>query len=166
MAGNPSTPNPLKKNYTTSKGGKVLTGNRSKVYINGELVGIFDSCTVSGTIATEPVFILGRSSAAEIAVTAADVVNVSCSGFRVVGAGVHTLPAVPLVQDLINLDPFTIVVVDRQTGETLETILNCVPVNHSANYNARATSKVNITYMGTIAYNEDNKDSDPGVNLP
>lgn len=166
MAGNPSSPNPLPKGYTTNQGGKVVTGARAKVYVNNNLVGIFESCTVSGNLGTEPIFLLGRYSADEIAITSSEVVNVSCSGFRVVGAGVHTLPAVPLVQDLLNFDPFTITVVDRQTGETLETILNCVPTSHNANYNAKATSKVNISYQGTISYNEDAADNDPGTSLP
>lgn len=166
MAGNPSSPNPLPKNYTTNQGGKVITGARAKVYINNQLVGIFDSCTVSGNLGTEPIFILGRYAPDEIALTSSEAVTINCSGFRVVGAGIHTLPAVPLVQDLLNFDPFTITVVDRQTGETIETILGCVPTSHNTNYNAKATSKVNISYVGTIAYNEDANDNDPGNSLP
>jgi hypothetical protein len=166
MAGNPSSPNPLQKGYSTGTGSKVVTGARAKVYVNNHLVGIFDSCTVSQSLGTEPIFILGRYSPDEITITSSEAVNVSCSGFRVVGAGVHTLPAVPLVSDLLLFDPFTITVVDRQTGETLETILGCVPGSNNTNYNAKATSKVNITYTGTIAYNEDANDSDPGNALP
>jgi len=166
MAGNPSSPNPLPKNYTTKNGGKVITGARAQVYVNNQLVGIFESCTVSSNLGTEPIFILGRYAADEIAITSSEIVNVNCSGFRVVGAGVHTLPAVPLVQDLLLFDPFTIAVTDRQTGETIETILNCVPTSHNTNYNARATSKVNISYTGTIGYNEDANDNDPGSSLP
>lgn len=166
MAGNPSTPNPLPKGYSASKGGKVVTGARAKVYVNNQLVGIFESCTVSGNIGTEPIHILGRYAPDEIAITSSEAVNVTCAGFRVVGAGVHTLPAVPLVQDLLLFDPFTITVVDRQTGEVLETVLGCVPTTHNTNYNAKATSRVNISYIGTLAYNEDNNDNDPGNSLP
>lgn len=166
MAGNPSSPNPLPKNYTTTKGSKVVTGARAKVYINNNLVGIFESCTVSSSLGTEPIFLLGRYSADEITITSSEVVNVACSGFRVVGAGIHTIPAVPLVSDLLLFDPFTITVVDRQTGETLETILGCVPTNSNTNYSAKATSKVSISYVGTLAFNEDNNDSDSGTALP
>jgi hypothetical protein len=166
MPGNPSSPNPLKKGYTATAGGKVVTGARAEVIVNGNLVGIFDSCTVSGALGTEPIFLLGRYAPDEIAVTSSEAVNVSCSGFRVVGAGIHTLPAFPLVSDLLLFDPFTITVVDRQTDEVLETILGCVPGSHNTNYNAKATSKVNITYTGIIAYNEDANDNDPGASLP
>ena len=154
------------KNYTAKNGGKTVTGARAIVKVNGQTVGIFESCTVAGTIGTEPIHILGRYAPEEIAITSSEAVNVTCAGFRVVGAGVHTLPAVPLVQDLLLFDPFTIQVVDRQTNEVLETILNCVPSSHNTNYNAKATSRVNITYIGTIGYNEDANDNDPGVNFP
>ena len=166
MAGNPSSPNPLPKGYTDTKGGKVVTGARAKVYVNNQLVGIFESCTVSSSLGTEPIFLLGRYAPDEIAITSSEAVNVTCSGFRVVGAGLHTLPAYPLVSDLLLFDPFTITVVDRQTGETLETILGCTPSSQNTNYNAKATSKVNITYIGTLGFNEDANDSDPGNTLP
>jgi hypothetical protein len=38
--------------------GKVLTGNRAKVYVDGKLVGIFDSCNYSSALGTEDIFIL------------------------------------------------------------------------------------------------------------
>jgi hypothetical protein len=165
-AGNPASPNPLKKGYTATTGGKVITGARAIVSVNGNIVGIFESCTVANSLGTEPIFILGRHSPDEIAITSSEAVNVTCSGFRVLGAGVHTLPAVPLVQDLLLFDPFTITVVDRSTQEVLETILGCVPSSNNTNYNAKATSKVNITYIGIISYNEDANDNDPGNSLP
>ncbi len=166
MAGNPSSPNPLPKGYTTTKGGKVVTGARAQVYVNNQLIGIFESCTVSSSLGTEPIFLLGRYSADEISIVSSEVYNVTCSGFRVVGAGLHTLPAYPLVSDLLLFDPFTIIVKDRETGETLETILNCVPTSQNTNYNAKATSKINISYQGTLGFNEDANDSDPGTALP
>lgn len=166
MAGNPSSPNPLPKGYSATKGGKVVTGARAKVYVNNQLVGIFESCTISSSLGTEPIFLLGRYSPDEISITSSEAVNVSCSGFRVVGAGMHTLPAVPLVSDLLQFDPFTIAVVDRSTGETLETVLGCVPSSNNTNYNAKSTSKISITYIGTINYQEDSNDSDPGNTLP
>ena len=145
---------------------KVITGARAKVFVNNKLVGIFESCTVSGGYSTEPIFLLGRYAPDEIVVTASEVVNVSCSGFRIAGEGIHVLPAVPLVKDLLGFNAFTITVVDRQSGDVLETVLNCVPSTHNTSYNSRATSKISINYTGTIAYNEDANDNDPGTSLP
>lgn len=133
---------------------KVVTGSRAKVYIDNVLVGIFESCTVSNTTSVEAIHLLGRYTPDEIAITAKEAVNVSCSGFRVVGQGKHVLPKVPKVQDLLGFQPFTMTIVDRQTGETMETILGVVPTTDNTNYNAKATSRVQINYMGIRASDE------------
>ena len=41
---------------------KVVTGARAKVYIDNQLVGIFESCTISNTTGTEAIHLLGRYS--------------------------------------------------------------------------------------------------------
>ena len=147
--------------------GKVVTGGRAKVYVDNQLVGIFESCTVSEAIGTEPIHILGKFGPDEIAITSQEAVNISCSGFRVVGNGVHVLPKKPKVQDLLNFEPFTITVVDRQTGETMKTVLGCVPNNNNENFNARATSRVNINYIGLLASDESGAQGEAdAVSLP
>lgn len=133
---------------------KVVSGSRAKVYVDNQLIGIFESCTVANTTGTEAIHLLGRYTPDEIVITSREAVNVTCAGFRVVGAGKHTLPKVPKVQDLLLFQPFTITVVDRQTGATMETILGCVPSSDNTNYNAKATSRVNITYIGIRASDE------------
>lgn len=133
---------------------KVVTGARAKVYIDNVLVGIFESCTVSNNTGTEAIHLLGRYTPDEIAITSKEAVNVTCAGFRVVGQGKHVLPKVPKVQDLLGFQPFTMAVVDRQTGETMETILGCVPTTDNTNYNAKATSRINISYIGVRASDE------------
>lgn len=141
---------------------KVVTGARAKVYVDNQLVGIFESCTVSNSTGVEAIHILGRYSPDEIAITSKEAVNVSCSGFRVVGNGKHVLPKVPKIQDLLAFEPFTMTVVDRQTGETMETILGCVPTTDNTNYNAKATSRVNINYMGIRASDESGPQDESG----
>lgn len=139
---------------------KTIVGARSKVFIDNQLVGIFDSCTISSAVTSEPIYILGSHVAQENAITAMEIVNVNCSGWRSVGQGKHILPKVPKVQDLLNFEPFTMTVVDRQTGQTLETITQVTPGTNNTNYNARATSKVNVSYVGIINYNEDGEQSE------
>lgn len=134
--------------------GKVVTGSRAKVYVGTDLVGIFESCSISNSTGTEAIHLLGRYSPDEIAITSKEAVNVSCSGFRVVGSGKHTLPKVPLIQHLLNFQPFTMTIIDRQTNQTIETILGCVPTTDNTNYNAKATSRININYMGIRASDE------------
>lgn len=148
---------------------KTIVGARALVYVNNKLVGIFESCTVANTTSTEAIHLLGRFTPAEIAITAKEAVNVTCSGFRVAGNGKTILPAVPKVQDLLNFEPFTIAIVDRQSSGPnpipLETIIGCVPTSDNTNYNAKATSRVNISYVGIISSDEAGTQSESG-NVP
>lgn len=146
---------------------QTITGARALVYVNNKLVGTFESCTVSNTTSTEAIHLLGRYTPAEIAITAREAVNITCAGFRVAKNGKTLLPAVPKVQDLLNFEPFTITVVDRQSPANapvvLETIIGCVPTTDNTNYNAKATSRVNISYMGIISSDESGTQSESGV---
>jgi len=139
----------------------TLTGNRAKVYVNGNLVGIFDSCTYSTGLTTEDIYILGASAAQEIAITAQETVTLNCSGFRVVGEGVHVLPAMPKLADLINFQAVTIAVVDRKTGAQVLTAIGCVPNTEGGNFNAKTSSKIQISYKG-IRYYDESGDSSEG----
>jgi len=147
--------------------GKVLVGARAKVYVNNNLVGIFESCTYNRSYGTEAIHLLGRYSPDEIAITSAEQVTLQCSGFRVVGNGVHVLPAVPKVQDLLNFEALTITVVDRQTNQTIMTVIGCVPNGDNGGVNAKATSRVSVSYVGTIMSDESGDDGEgDGVSLP
>lgn len=146
---------------------KVMTGARAKVYIDNQLVGIFETCSYNVNIGTEPIHLLGRFSPDEITPTSYEAVTLSCSGFRVIGAGVHTLPKFPKLQDLLNLEAVTIAVVDRQSRAVILTALGCVPNSYNGNHNARATSRVTINYTGLRLSDEsgDQDEVDP-VSLP
>lgn len=139
---------------------KVLSGSRAKIFINNKLVGIFESCNYNRVYGTEAIHILGRYTPAEITYTSVEAVTITCSGFRVVGSGVHILPAVPRIQDLLNFQPFVLTVVDRQTGSTVTTIQGVVPNGDNGNYNAKATSRVTVNYMGILMNSEDSDQSE------
>ena len=148
---------------------KVFTGARAKVYVDDVLVGIFDSCTYAVNIGAEPVHILGRYSPAEIAQTSYEAVTVNCSGFRVIGNGGHILPKVPKLQDLLQLETVTLAMVDRQSTDNVPimNVQNCIPINYSTGANAKATSRIQVTYLGTHASDESGQqDEGSGVNLP
>lgn len=146
---------------------KVLTGARVKMYVNNQLVGIFETVSYNVNIGTEPIHILGRYSPDEITPTSYEAVSLSCGAFRIVGQGPHVLPAVPKLQDLLNFDSVVLSVVDRQTGETILTAIGCVPTGYNGNHNARATSRVSINYTG-LRLSDESGDQDEGdaVNLP
>lgn len=148
---------------------KVFTGARAKVYVDNVLVGIFDSCTYAVNIGAEAIHILGRYSPAEITQTSYEAVTANCSGFRIIGNGGHVLPKVPKLQDLLNLETVTLAMVDRQDQSNTPVMIvqNCIPINYSTGANAKATSRVQITYMGTHASDESGAQDEGGaVNLP
>lgn len=149
---------------------KVFTGARAKVYVDNVLVGIFDSCTYAVNIGAEAIHILGRYSPAEITQTSYEAVTANCSGFRIIGNGGHVLPKVPKLQDLLNLETITLAMVDRQSQANdppAMIVQNCIPINYSTGANAKATSRVQITYLGTHASDESGAQDEGGaVNLP
>lgn len=147
---------------------KVMVGARAKVYVDNQLVGIFETCSYNANVGTEPIHLLGRFSAAEISVTSYEAIALSCGGFRVVGQGPHVLPKMPKVQDLLDLEDVTITVVDRQSGTSILTAVGCVANSFSGNHNARATSRVTINYTGLVLSDESGSQSESSgaVNLP
>src|ERR1019366_3376526 len=140
---------------------KVITGGRTVVSITGPtggpvVIGIFDSCSVSESISSEDIHILGRYSPSEITLTSYNAVNVQCTGFRVYGFGVKALGQFPTLNQLLGLGSITLTVGDREnpTGPALATIINCLPDTNSNSFQSRATSKVNISYKGTMMVDE------------
>lgn len=157
---------------------KVFTGARAKVYVDDILVGIFDSCNYAVNIGAEAVHILGRYSPAEIVQTSYEAVAAQCSGFRLIGNGGHVLPKVPKLQDLLNLETITLAMVDRQAPDGVNninpdnrpvmTVQNCIPISYSTGAAGKATSRIQITYLGTHASDEsgDQDEGPGGVALP
>jgi hypothetical protein len=135
---------------------KTVTGGRAVVLSDGIPVGIFDSVTLNESLTLEDIHTLGKFSAQEIVMTSYESVKINVSGFRVYGSGVKKLGQFPTLADLLNLGTITLAVQDRQNpaGAPLATVVNCVLETNNVNYNARATSKVNLTYRGTILTDE------------
>lgn len=131
---------------------KTMTGSRAKVFIdkgNGPtLVGMYDSISYGENIGTDAVFTLGRFSAHEVVPLSYEPIQVNCSGFRIIGDGVHVLPAFPKLQDLLNLEGVTITETDRQTGEVIATIIGCIPQSWSGGNQAKSLSKISVSYIG------------------
>lgn len=146
---------------------KVFSGARAKVYVDGGqgpmLVGIFDSCSYSVNIGAEPIFTLGQYGPHEIAQTSYEAVTVNCSGFRVIGNGGHLLPKVPKLDDLLQLEGITLTMLDRQAdanSEPILTVLNCIPVSYATGAQAKSTSRIQVTYVGTSASDESGPQSE------
>lgn len=147
---------------------KVMTGARAIVRVDGEVVGVFDSCQYGANIGTEPIHTLGRYSANEISITSYEAIQVSCSGFRVVDQGFHVLPKAPKLQDLITFERVQLEVQDRQSGSNIMIVKNCVPQSWSESQQAKGSTRFNITYLGTVLSDEsgDQEESDDFTSLP
>lgn len=133
---------------------KIHSGQLAKIYIDDELIGLFDSVDYGAEIFLEDAYILGRSSAAEIAETGYSTVSVNLSGFRIIGNGVHVLPKFPKVQDLVGLGSFKLDVVDRNSGEAVATVLGCKWNRYGTGFQARSLSRVQMTCRGLILQDE------------
>lgn len=147
---------------------KTMVGARAKVYVDNVLVGIFDSVDYSVNVGAEPIHLLGRYSPAEITPTSYEAVTLNCSGFRLIGNGGHVLPKMPKLQDLLNLESVTLSVTDRQDSKIpILVAKNCIPVSYSTGYSAKATSRIRISYLGTVAYDESGDQNESNaVDLP
>lgn len=145
-----------------------MVGARAKVRVNGELVGMFDSCQYGANLGTEPIHTLGRYGAQEIAITSYEAIQVACSGFRIIDQGVHVLPAAPTLQELLSFESIQLEVEDRQSGQNIMIVKNCVPSNWGEAQQAKGTTRFNITYIGTVLSNEsgDQDEADQPSILP
>lgn len=145
-----------------------MNGARAIVKVAGAVVGVFDSCQYGGNLGAEPVHTLGRYSASEIAITSYEAIQVSCSGFRIIDQGVHVLPAVPKLQDLLLLESVQIEIEDRQTGSLITKVADCKPTSWGEAQQAKGTTRFNVTYLGTILSDEsgDQTESGGATDLP
>jgi hypothetical protein len=158
----------MANNENEPKPAKTLTGARAVVSINTSVVGLFESCTYGVNIATEPIHLLGKFGPDEIVPTSYEAVTINCTGFRVVGNGVHMLPKMPKLDDLLTLGPVSISIKDRQTQKLIMNAIGCVPTSYSTGVNARATSRIQITYVGLKVTDEsgDQVEADGSTGLP
>ena len=147
---------------------KTITGARAKVRVDGNVVGVFDSCQYGANVGAEPIHILGKYAVAEIAITSYEAVQVSCSGFRIVDQGVHVLPVAPKLQDLLLLERIQIEIEDRQTGKNIAIVKNCVATSWGEAQQAKGTTRFNISYMGEVLSDEsgDQDESAGATSLP
>ena len=158
---------------------KVMSGARAKVGVHDpltgdtQIIGIFSNISYGVTYDVTPAFILGRFTAAEIDYTAVDVVQITASGWRIVGQGRHKQGRLPRVQDLLFHEYLELAVLDRQTevlgGEPrIAHIRNVRPTSGAEGFTARQLSEATLTYVGLLVDDEDtvNEEHPSAANLP
>ncbi len=119
-----------------------------------KLVGIFNSVNYNLTYDAQASFILGRYSAADIDYTAQETINFTASGWRVIGAGAHTAPAVPLLGQLMSYDYISFTVLDRATRQVIASIKKVRPLGYGTGFTARQQSELQMNFMGIFIEDE------------
>jgi hypothetical protein len=143
---------------------KTLTGARARLYINGNLIGVFTSASYEVNYGVSPIYILGRYNAAELVYTDMDTVTVSCTGFRVLDNGPYGTMSIPRLQDLLAHEDFSLYLEDRQGNKHVMTVENVRPLGYSTSTSARGIQDLSARFMGTVVHDESNpNDDDPGA---
>jgi hypothetical protein len=143
-----------------------MTGARAKLGIYNpatgktKTIGIFNNVSYGLTYDTQPAYILGRYSAAEIDYTSQEVVNINASGYRVINHGPHTEAGVPKLQDLLTADYLTLAILDRQLeangGDgTIAKFHSVRPTGYSTTISSRNLEEITITFVGVLVDDED-----------
>lgn len=153
---------------------KVMSGARAKFAIldpatgQATVMGIFNNVSYGLTFDAQPAFILGRFSAAEIDYTAQEPVQITASGWRVVGHGAHAHAKVPNLKDLLKHEYISLTIIDRQTNKKIATIHNVRPTGYSTTISSRQLEEISVTFMGLLVDDEDtvNAEDPSASNLP
>lgn len=154
----------------------IMTGARALIKFNGQLVGMFSSCSWNYSLEVVPAFILGNHTAVALTNTGANAVAIECEGFRqVTDDGEYYGPhrtvgdrrLVPRLQDLLN-DPgtFQITIEDRRTGKTIMKVTDCKSTGYRTALGARGQQTISVSFIGLRLGDESNVNpNDPGAPL-
>jgi len=140
---------------------KVLHGARAQLMIvdpnsgDSKPVGIFNNVSYSLVYDTQPAFILGRFSPAEIGYTAQEPIQITATGWRVVNAGPHRVGKVPRLQDLIRHEYIELALFDRQTNQRVAKVHSVRPTGYSTTVTSRQLEEITVTFTGLLLDDED-----------
>ncbi len=144
---------------------KTMTGARAQLAIDGKIVGIFSSVSTGVSYDANPVYVLGRFAAAEIALTGADVVSLTATGFRVVDSGPYEIASVPKLQDLLNHEDITLALFDRQSGKQIMLVVGVRPIGFDTSTSAKGLSDLTVRFMGLSLSDEAGDQDEPGATI-
>jgi hypothetical protein len=131
-----------------------MHGARAQVIINNKIVGLFTTCSYGMAYDLATVAILGRFGPAELVYVGQEAVNISCSGYRVVGHGPHVDGQMPAVQNLMTAGYVEFVILDRQTGQRIARIHSAKATNWSMNVSAKSPMDFSMSFTGMLASDE------------
>lgn len=158
---------------------KVLHGARAVLWVANTPVGLFNNVSYGVTYDVSPVYILGRASAAELAYVGMEVIEISASGFRILGVGPYAVmdkatgaALVPKLQDILNYQDLTVSLHDRLETDpdkgNIMTVTNVKPRGFSTSVGARGLQEMTVTLVGLLLSDESGSNAEPAssANLP
>lgn len=158
---------------------RVLSGARAKVGVvqgdNIQFIGIYSDVSYTYAIDQQPVYILGRYSAASIDPVALEVVNISATGWRVLKHGpfAKTGGNFTQLQNLISDGYLTFSIYDRQSDEQgnqteIARITQVRPTSATGGFSMRQLANVTYSYVGILMSDESgsNYEAPGAMDLP
>jgi|SRR5579859_1335288 len=146
----------------TMHGARALIQLISPGQTTAKNVGIWMSCSYSVAYDVNPVYILGRFSAAELVTTAIEPVNITCQGWRVVDHGPMVEAGFTNVSDLLNQGDIVLKVYDRQSKKYVANIKGCKPTGTSSGASAKNLMDMSNTYLGLLMDDESTVQEETG----
>jgi len=158
---------------------KVLTGARCRVSVydpasgKSKTIGLFNTVSWGLSYETQPAFILGRYSPADITFTAANEISINCGGYRVIDHGPHVDGAIPKLQDLLNHEYIELTVIDRQSESNgkdgrITKFRQVRPTGYHTSISARGQVEMTCSFVGIRVDDESatNSESPGSTDLP
>lgn len=158
---------------------KVMSGARAKVGIfdpntnSTAYVGIYANVSYGLVYDTQAAWILGRYSAADVDYVGVELVNLTCSGYRVINFGPHTTGKVPRLKDLLHHQYVTFMIADRLLEEQssdgrMAVIRKVRPTGFTTTIANRQLEEMTLSYVGILADDEDgtNDEANSSMDLP
>lgn len=141
---------------------KTMHGARAQLYIDGNLSGVFNQASWGVAYDASPVYILGRYSPAEIALTSQEPVSLTLSGWKIVSANSNDYSGpyseiggkMSNLQDLLNAGDITVQIVDRLTNQIILNVINVRTTGYSTSVSARGLEEITVSMVGLIASDE------------
>ena len=124
----------------------VISGARSRLKINGQIVGFAGDVSGGETIDYEPVDILDLLEVREF-VPVAYKTSLNARVFRVIGKDLKALGIFPVEEDILTSGDLTITVEDKITGNTYAQFEQCKCAGHTFDVSARGIVSENIDFV-------------------
>jgi len=124
----------------------VFSGARSRLKIDGTVVGFAGGVSGSESIDYEPVDVLDLLEVREF-VPVAYRCTLNAQVFRVIGSSLKALGIFPTEENILTSGDLTCSVEDRLTGETMAQFESCKCQEHTFDITARGIVSENVTFV-------------------